>query len=133
MGQTVANEVITLMTKKRIAVVDANILIMGLTFKENCPDLRNARVVDIVHALNEYHCNVDVYDPWVDGMEFKIEYEINPIEKLGKGNYDAIVVAVAHQQFKDIPTKDFRSLGKNEHILYHIKYLLPAEMTDGRL
>jgi UDP-N-acetyl-D-galactosamine dehydrogenase len=133
MGQSVANEVITLMTKKRIAVVDANILIMGLTFKENCPDIRNTRVVDIVDALSQYHCAVDVYDPWIDGKESEAEYGIKPVEKLKSDHYEAIIIAVAHQQFMEMSASQIHSLGKSSHVLYDIKYVLPADEVDGRL
>ncbi len=133
MGQTVANEVITLMTKNRIAVVDSKILILGLTFKEDCPDLRNTRVVDIVDALNQYHCQVDVYDPWIDSDESEREYAIKPVENVIPDQYDAIIIAVAHSQFKKMTAEQIHAFGKSKHILYDIKYVLPADQTDGRL
>ncbi len=133
MGQTVANEVITLVTKNRIAVVDSKILILGLTFKEDCPDLRNTRVVDIVDALSQYHCQVDVYDPWIDSDESEREYAIKPVENVIPGQYDAIIIAVAHSQFKKMTAEQIHAFGKSKHILYDIKYVLPADQTDGRL
>jgi UDP-N-acetyl-D-galactosamine dehydrogenase len=133
MGKHVATEVVSLMTKKRIPVVDSNILIMGLTFKENCPDLRNTRVVDVINELNEFHCNIDVYDPWIDKEESQEEYGITPIDAPKKGKYDAVIVAVSHKQFKEMGVDGIRELGKENHVLYDIKYILPAEQVDGRL
>ena len=100
MGKYVAREVINLMTKKRIPVVDSNILVMGLTFKEDCPDLRNTRVVDVIEELKDFHCNINVYDPWIDKEESEKEYDIVPIEQPEQGKYDAIIIAVSHHQFK---------------------------------
>jgi len=133
MGYYVVEQVSKLMTKKDIEVTGANILIMGLTFKENCPDIRNTRVVDIVKEFKDRKCNVDVYDPWVDKNEAKQEYAITPINILGKGKYDAIVLAVAHNEFKVIGEKKLRELGRENHILYDIKYVLDASEVDGRL
>ncbi|MDB0073767.1 Vi polysaccharide biosynthesis UDP-N-acetylglucosamine C-6 dehydrogenase TviB [Planktomarina temperata] len=133
MGKYVANEITNLMTKKRIPVVDSNILIMGLTFKENCPDLRNTRVVDVVEELSSFHCNIDVYDPWIDKEESIMECGITPIEQPEQGKYDAVIIAVAHHQFKAMGIDVIRALGKENHVLYDIKYILPAEQVDGRL
>ena len=133
MGVYVANQVIRLMTKKRIHVVDANILIMGLTFKENCPDLRNTRVVDLVAEFENFNCNVDVFDPWINKEEAKHEYGISPIEQPQKDQYDAIVLAVAHNEFIELGVDEIRSFGKREHVLYDIKYILSADVVDGRL
>ena len=133
MGKYVANEITSLMTKKRIPVVDSNILIMGLTFKEDCPDLRNTRVVDVIEELSDYHCNIDVYDPWIDKEESKEAYGIAPIGQPEQGKYDAIIIAVAHHQFKNMGVDAIRELGKENHILYDIKYILPADEVDGRL
>ena len=121
------------MTKKRIQIAEANILIMGLTFKENCPDHRNTRVVDLVKEFKSFSCNVDVYDPWVNKNQVAEEYQIEPIDKPIKGKYDAIVIAVAHNQFKSLTENQIRAYGKNNHILYDIKYLLAKNETDGRL
>jgi len=133
MGKHVANEVISLMTKKRIPVVDSNILIMGLTFKEDCPDLRNTRVVDVVKELSSFHCNIDIYDPWIDKEESIREYGISPVKQPEQGKYDAVIIAVAHHQFKAMSIDAIRALGKENHLLYDIKYILPAEQVDGRL
>jgi len=133
MGCYVAGQIVELMTKKGIHVVDANILIMGLTFKENCPDLRNTRVVDLVKEFNDFRCHVDVYDPWIDKQEAKHEYDIVPVDAPVKGKYDAIVLAVAHNEFKEMGAKELRVLGKEKHILYDIKYILDADEVDGRL
>jgi len=133
MGSYVADQVSKLMTKKRIHVVDANVLIMGLTFKENCPDIRNTRVVDLVNAFNEFNCNVDVYDPWVNKDEAVREFGIRPINSPIKGQYDAIVIAVAHDQFKTLSSEEIRLFGKVNHVLYDIKYLLTLDEVDGRL
>jgi UDP-N-acetyl-D-galactosamine dehydrogenase len=133
MGSYVADQVTKLMTQKRIHVVDANILIMGLTFKENCPDFRNTRVIDLIQEFTNYNCNVEVYDPWVDIQEVKQEYGINPIERPTKGKYDAIIIAVAHNQFKELTLEQIKSYGKQNHILYDIKYLLKPSEVDGRL
>ena len=133
MGSYVANEVSKLMTKKRIQIAEANILIMGLTFKENCPDHRNTQVVDLVKEFKSFSCNVDVYDPWVNKNKVAEEYKIEPIDELIKGKYDAIVIAVAHNEFKSLTESQIRAFGKDNHVLYDIKYLLKSEESDGRL
>ena len=133
MGAYVAEQVIKLMTRKRIHVVDASILVMGLTFKENCPDLRNTRVIDIVREFRNYNANVDVYDPWVDAEEARHEYGITPVERLENGKYDAIILAVSHQQFIDMGLEKIRSLGKPTSVLFDVKYLFRPEQVDGRL
>ena len=133
MGKYVANEIINLMTKKRIQVVDSNILVMGLTFKEDCPDIRNTRVVDVVQELSGFHCNIEVYDPWIDKEESIRQYGIIPVEQPEPGKYDAVIIAVAHHQFKAMGITAIRALGKKNHVLYDIKYILPAEKVDGRL
>ena len=133
MGSYVSGQVSKLMTKKRIHVVDAHILIMGLTFKENCPDLRNTRVVDLVKEFENFNCNVDVYDPWASKDEAFHVYNIAPIDKPAKGKYDAIILAVPHDEFKDLAVGEIRAYGKKNHVLYDIKYLLKADESDGRL
>ncbi|MFM9912018.1 MAG: Vi polysaccharide biosynthesis UDP-N-acetylglucosamine C-6 dehydrogenase TviB [Methylophilaceae bacterium] len=133
MGAHVAGQVIKLMTKKRIQVADANILVMGLTFKENCPDLRNTKVVDIIAEFEAYHANVEVYDPWIDAEEAEHEYGITPVSKLQDGCYDAIILAVAHQQFVQMGLASIRALGKANSVLYDVKYLFRTEQVDGRL
>jgi len=133
MGHYVSDQVAKLMTKKRIHVVDSKILIMGLTFKENCPDLRNTRVVDLVAEFESFNCHVDVYDPWVDKQEAEEEYGIMPIEAPQIGDYDAVILAVAHDEFKALGAKQMHSYGKDQHVLYDIKYLLHTDDVDGRL
>lgn len=133
MGAYVVSQLIKLMLKKRLHVQDANVLVMGLTFKENCPDIRNTRVVDIVAELQSYGVNVDVFDPWVNGDEAFAEYGIRPVEKLEQNKYDGIMLAVAHQQFKQMPIAEIRALGKPQSIVYDLKYLFPANQTDARL
>ena len=133
MGQYVVSQLVQAMLKKRIHVNGAKVLLMGLTFKENCPDLRNTRVVDIVHELESYGVQVDVYDPWVDKAEAEQEYGIKPINEPQQGAYDAIVVAVAHDQFKQLGAETIHGYGKQQHVLYDLKYIVPAELCDLRL
>jgi UDP-N-acetyl-D-galactosamine dehydrogenase len=133
MGSYVADQVSKLMTKKRIHIVDANILIMGLTFKENCPDIRNTRVVDLVEEFEGFNCKVDVYDPWVDKDEAVHEYSIKPIDQPEAGKYDAILLAIAHDEFKALSVEQIKAFGKDNHVLYDIKYLLDSNDSDGRL
>lgn len=133
MGAFVAERVIKMLTRRRIHVVGANVLILGLAFKENCPDLRNTRVVDIVNELVHYHANVDVYDPWVDKEEAHREYGISPIDKPAQGHYDAIILAVAHEQFIALGSEAIRQFGKDDNVLYDIKSILPKESVDARL
>jgi UDP-N-acetyl-D-galactosamine dehydrogenase len=133
MGKYVANQVVKLMVQRGIPVANSNILIMGLTFKENCPDLRNTRVVDIVDELNSYNANVDVYDPWVDNEEARAEYGIDVIDNLDGEKYDAIILAVAHKQFLEMGIEKIRKNAKKEHVLFDIKHLLPMNLVDGRL
>lgn len=133
MGAYVVSQLVKSMVKRRIHVDGARVLIMGLTFKENCPDLRNTKVVDIVKELQDYNIQVDVHDPWVSVEEAQHEYGITPIQQPEAGAYDAVILAVAHQQFKDLGVERIRALGKSEHVLYDLKYLLPATATDLRL
>ena len=133
MGPYVANEVSKLMTKKHIHVANSNILIMGLTFKENCPDLRNTRIVDMVDEFKKFNCNVDVYDPWVNKDEALKEYDIDPIDKPIENKYDAVVIAVAHNKFKELSIDQIKSYCKENYVLYDIKYLLDSNQVDGRL
>lgn len=133
MGRYVAEQVTKLMTRQRIHVVDSKVLVMGLTFKENCPDLRNTRVVDLIEELQSFNCGVDVYDPWVDGEEANSEYGIVPISTPQESHYSAIVVAVAHKEFVEMGVEQIRTFGKSNHILYDIKYLFDPAEVDGRL
>jgi UDP-N-acetyl-D-galactosamine dehydrogenase len=133
MGAYVVAQLVKAMTKKRLQVEGAKVLVMGLTFKENCPDLRNTRVVDIIAELKDYNCEVDVYDPWVTVEEAQHEYGITPIAKPDNGNYDAIILAVAHHQFKDMGAAAIRALGKPASVLYDLKYVLSTQESDLRL
>ena len=133
MGLYIASEVSKLMNKKKILTENANILIMGLTFKENCPDHRNTRVIDLVKSFKDFNCNVDVYDPWVNKVQAADEYNIKIIDKPMKDKYDAIIIAVNHDEFKALTGDQIRAFGKINHVLYDIKYLLKAAETDGRL
>lgn len=133
MGSYVVAQLVKAMTKRRIQVGGSKVLVMGLTFKENCPDLRNTRVVDIVGELKDYNCEVDVYDPWVAHEEAQREYGITPLCEPKSGTYDAIIIAVAHSQFKDMGVSVIRKLGKQSHVLYDLKYVLSTNESDMRL
>lgn len=133
MGAYVVTQLVKGMLKKRIQVEDAKVLILGLSFKENCPDIRNTRIIDIVNELKEYHANVDVYDPWVDSDEAEHEYGISPIQTLEDNAYDAVILAVAHEQFKEMGAAKIRALGKKAHVLYDLKYVLSQAESDIRL
>jgi len=133
MGAFVAEKVIKMLTRKRIHVVGANILVLGFAFKEDCPDLRNTRVVDIVNELENYHANVAVYDPWVNSEEAMKEYGITPIDQPKASHYDAIILAVAHKQFVALGNDAIRAFGKPGHILYDIKSVFPKNSVDARL
>ena len=133
MGAYVVGQLVKAMTKRHLHVNGARILVMGLAFKENCPDLRNTRVVDIVTELRDYNCEVDVYDPWACADEAEHEYGITPVAQPRPGTYDGIIVAVAHHQFKSMGAAAIRALGKPNHVLYDLKYLLPAAESDLRL
>ncbi|WP_293881596.1 Vi polysaccharide biosynthesis UDP-N-acetylglucosamine C-6 dehydrogenase TviB [Sphingomonas sp.] len=133
MGAYVASQLIKAMLRREIQVQGARVLVMGLTFKENCPDLRNTRVVDILRELADYNINVDVFDPWVDPSETERQYGFTPIAQPETGAYSAIILAVAHDQFKTMGTAQLRKLGKAEHVIYDLKYLLSAEESDLRL
>jgi UDP-N-acetyl-D-galactosamine dehydrogenase len=133
MGTYVVTQLVKAMTKKRIQVDGAKVLVMGLTFKENCPDLRNTRVVDIVRELLEYNCDVDVYDPWVDANESLHEYGITPISEPNAASYDSIILAVAHHQFKKMGAATIRALCKSNAVVYDIKYVFKTGESDLRL
>jgi UDP-N-acetyl-D-galactosamine dehydrogenase len=134
MGGYVADQVIKLMLRKGINPVRARILILGLAFKENCPDLRNTRVVDIVQALEDCNASVEVFDPWVDAAEAAHEYGLTPIGHPVQGAYDAIVLAVGHDQFRELGAHGVRAFGKpSASVVYDVKHVLPREAVDGRL
>ena len=133
MGAYVVTQLVKAMTRRRLQVDGARVLVMGLTFKENCPDLRNTRVVDIVRELADYNVQADVFDPWANADEARHEYGITPIENPAVGVYDAVIIAVAHEQFKTMGQAAIRALGKPGHVLYDLKYVFPASESDLRL
>ncbi len=133
MGSYVAQQVTALMIRQRIQVRDSRVLVMGLTFKENCPDVRNTKIVDVVRDLEKFGARVDVYDPWADADEAEHEYGLRPVQKLRNGTYDAVVMAVAHRQFRELGIAKVRALAKKKHVLYDIKYIFAASEVDGRL
>ena len=133
MGSHVAGSVVKLMLKRGLKVNGGRALVMGLTFKENCPDLRNTRTIDIINELKSFGMQVDVWDPWVDPEEAEHEYGIEPVTEPGDGVYEAVVLAVAHRQFAELGAEQVRRLNVPGGILYDVKYLFPADATDGRL
>ena len=133
MGGYVAGQMVKAMLRKGMKVAGARVLVMGLAFKENCPDLRNTRVVDVIAELEEYGVQVDVFDPWVDHAQALAEYGIAPVESPEARAYDGIVVAVAHKQFTEMGAAGLRNLGHEDSILYDLKYVLPADQSDLRL
>src|SRR5690606_13901121 len=133
MGSYVTDRVIKLMTKRRLHVAGSRVLVMGFAFKENCPDLRNSRVIDIVREFESYDATVDVYDPWIDADSARHEYGIDVIQKPAAGTYDAVVIAVAHNDFRNLGAAGIRAFGKPNAVVFDVKYLLPAGDTDGRL
>ncbi len=133
MGAYVVTQLVKGMIKKKIQVEAAQVLVLGLSFKENCPDIRNTRIIDIVKELREYNINVDVYDPWVDIVEAQHEYGITPINSPKNGQYDAVILAVAHEEFKEMGAAKIRALGKTDHVLYDLKYVLSSHEVDIRL
>lgn len=130
MGEYVANEVIKLMLKKGIQVLGSKILIMGFTFKENCPDVRNTKVVDIYKALQEYNLNLVVYDPWANPVVTKCEYNIEIVNNLPVDEFDTLILAVAHDEFKEM---DMTKILKRRHVIFDVKGILDRELVDGRL
>lgn len=133
MGLYVAGEIIKLMTEKRIHIKGARTLMLGMTFKENCPDIRNSKVIDVVRELEKYGAVVEIYDPWADGQECRHEYGVRPIKTLAPKRYDVAVVAVAHREFRDMGAEGVRRLCRKNHVLYDIKHVFRAAAVDGRL
>ncbi|MGA7539171.1 MAG: Vi polysaccharide biosynthesis UDP-N-acetylglucosamine C-6 dehydrogenase TviB [Steroidobacteraceae bacterium] len=133
MALYVAGEIIKLTTAKRIHVKGARVLVLGVTFKENCPDIRNSKVIDVVRELEKYGAEVDIYDPWADAEECRHEYGVRPIRTLAARRYEVAVVAVAHRQFRELGAEGVRRLCKKNHVLYDIKHVFPAAKVDGRL
>jgi len=128
MGIYVANQVIKLMIKKGIKIQNSKVLVLGITFKENCPDIRNSRVIDVIRELEEFGCNVDVYDPWADSQEVKREYGIDLKKELNIDNYEAVVLAVVHNEFRDLDI-----ISNKMKVVYDIKAILDKNKIDGRL
>jgi len=133
MGRYVVAQLVKTMLNKSIQVNGAKVLVLGLTFKENCPDIRNTKVVDIVSELKEYNIDVDISDPWCSAEEVKHEYGLTLINNPKEDYYDAIIIAVSHTQFKELDVKNIRKLGKKNHVLYDLKYALPKKSADIRL
>ncbi len=134
MGAFVAESMVKLMLQRDIKLNGAKVLMLGLAFKENCPDIRNTRAIDIVVALNDYSINVDIYDPWVDPVEVRHEYDIDCIaDAPAWDTYDAIVIAVSHKQFAELGSEGVRKFGKLGAVLYDVKALFAASASDGRL
>ena len=133
MGAYVAEQTLKLMLRKGINPVGGRVLVLGLAFKENCPDLRNTRVIDIVRTLAQYNTLADVHDPWVDAEEARHEYGIELVATPQAGTYDAVIVAVGHEQFHALGADGIRALGKPASVVYDVKYVLPREAADGRL
>ena len=133
MGRYIASEIVKLMLKKRIHVADANILVLGLTFKENCPDLRNTRVVDIIDELDSYGANIEVYDPWANKQEAEELYGVTMIKDLPVNHFDAIVLAVAHNEFTTLTAEEFNRMCRRLSVIYDVKHVLPNDIVDGSL
>ena len=133
MGEYVVSQLVKTMLKRKLPVNGANVLVMGLTFKENCPDVRNTKVVDILSELAEFDINVDVYDPWVNPEEAKHEYNVDLISAPKSAHYDAVIFAVAHNEFKALSANEIKALMKEEHVIYDLKYMLDKELADIRL
>jgi len=133
MAAYVTSEILKLMANKRLRIKDSRVLVMGLAFKENCPDLRNSKVIDVIRELRDYNAQVDVYDPWIDRKEAQHEYGVKPLAALGKARYDAVIMAVGHKEFKEMGVKAVRKLLKPSGVLYDIKHIFRRDEVDGRL
>lgn len=130
MGEYVTSEVVKLMLKKKIQVIDSKILILGFTFKENCPDVRNTKVIDIIKTLKEYNLNITIYDPWANPQEVKHEYGVEVVNQLPKEKFDTAILAVAHKEFA---TLNILTLLNPTNVIFDVKSFLPKEIVDGRL
>ncbi len=133
MATYVAGEITRLMNRKRIHVNGARVLMLGITFKENCPDIRNSKVVDVVRELQKAGARVDIYDPWANARECEEEYGLKPVRRLASRRYDTVVVAVAHREFRELGPRGVRALCRAKHVVYDIKHVFPAAEVDGRL
>jgi UDP-N-acetyl-D-galactosamine dehydrogenase len=129
----VAGEVVKLLTNRRMHVKGSRILVLGLAFKENCPDLRNSKVIDLIRELGKFGAKVDVFDPWIYAREARHEYGVKPLVRLGRVRYDATVVAVGHREFKEMGVSAIRKLMKPSGVVYDIKHVFPRKSVDGRL
>jgi UDP-N-acetyl-D-galactosamine dehydrogenase len=133
MGSYVVSQLIKKMINKKIEVSGSRVLVMGLTFKENCPDMRNTKVIDVISELSQFGCDIDCYDPWVNEENVKQELKINQVKYPAQHTYDAIILAVSHDEFIKLGSKKIREFGKENHILYDLKYLFPKNQSDFRL
>lgn len=133
MSSHIAEKVLRLMTQKKIQVVDSNILVMGLTFKENCPDIRNTKVTDVIADLASFHTNIDIFDPWADAEEVKHEYGLTIVDKPKENHYDAVIITVAHNEIRDMGIEAIRKLCKSNNVIFDVKYLFNKEDVDDRL
>ena len=133
MASFVSSQLIKLLAQKNIKINGSKILILGLSFKEDCPDIRNTKVVEIIKDLQEYNCNVSVFDPWVNKDEAKKEYGINLLSNVKTNQFDAILIAVPHNHFKKMGIKKIKMYGKSNHVVFDLKYLFPASYVDKRL
>ena len=132
MGAYVADQTVKLMLKKGVQVLNSKIIIMGFTFKENCPDVRNTRVIDIYKALKEYNTNITIYDPWANPDVVRKEYGVDVLNELPEGPFDAAIIAVGHKQFREMAI-DYKKLLKAKHVIYDVKGIMPRDIIDGRL
>jgi UDP-N-acetyl-D-glucosamine/UDP-N-acetyl-D-galactosamine dehydrogenase len=133
MALYVTGQIIRLMATKRIHVKGARALVLGMTFKENCPDIRNSKVIDVVRELRSHGTSVDIFDPWANIAECLHEYGMKPLRTLKRGHYDVAIVAVAHHEFRELGARGVRRLCKKNHVVYDIKHVFPAAEVDGRL
>lgn len=133
MGEHIAGRVIKLMAQQCISAVGAKVLVLGLAFKENCPDIRNTKVVDVISALQDYHVDVDVYDPWVDPQEALQEYGVTMQQELKDNTYDAVILAVAHDEFRELGLDGVAGFARDPHVVFDVKHVFPADKVQGRL
>ena len=133
MSSHIAEKLLRLMTQKKIQMVDANILVLGLTFKENCPDIRNTKVIDVIKEIDGFHSNIDIYDPWADAAEVEHEYGLKLTPELEQGKYDAVIACVSHDQIKALSTQQLKALCKPNHVIYDVKHIFDKDAVDGRL
>ena len=133
MGNHVVSQLITKMKKKNIQIKNSKILIMGLTFKENCADIRNSGIKNVIEGLKKFNCNLDLYDPWADSQEIKKTHNITPILKLSQNTYHGVIIAVSHDQFRTMGINNIYKLCKKKHVIYDLKHLFPKDLVDLRL